>query len=83
MKNILLGIVLGMVLHKSLNYAYDYSFEKAFLSSTCSAVMDVPGKNLTDRIDCVYAEMGTIENLKYLLMRPSARTIFNKESWIF
>lgn len=79
MKKILLGIVLGMVLHKGLNYAYDYSFEESFRSPTCQAM----GSNLDARFACTYKEMGLIEKLKYVLVRPNADRTFNKSFWMF
>lgn len=90
MKNniiIVLFFILGFLSHKIAKYAYEYSFQKAFSSATCmdpyvkdveSRIVDAP---LTKRFRCTEKEMGIIENLKYILLRPSALSF--EEDWVF
>lgn len=79
--------VMGFISHKGVNYAYDYSFEKAFTSSKCQDQYVIDSKDpktdapLTKRFECTYKEMGVVENLKYVLLRPSALP-FQKD-WTF
>lgn len=71
--------ILGFISHKVVNYIYDFYVEKAFQSDKCKSIMLSNSGNLSQRFDCTYEEMGQIENLKYLLLRPSP---FN-DKWIF
>lgn len=89
MKKFIFGIIAGMILHKALNYVYDISFEKAFISNVCAQtyMTALDDKNepapLSKRFECTYKEMGMVENLKYVLARPSARITIKKDFWIF
>jgi hypothetical protein len=79
---VLIGLILGMILHKSLNYIYDYSFNAAFDGPKCHDIM-LNGGNLSDRFTCTHREMGLIDDLQYLLLRPTAPNGIDKDSWTF
>ena len=79
--------VLGFVSHKVFNYIYDYSFQKGFSSSACRDQYGLDVKDpkidgpLTKRFECTYKQMGVVENLKYILVRPSVMP--GQKDWIF
>ena len=86
MKYVLI-FILGFIGHKAVNYVYDYSFNKGFTSSDCTEQyikdsndpkIDAP---LTKRFQCTEKQMGMVENLKYLLLRPNVLSY--KKDWTF
>lgn len=82
----LIVFLFGFCSHKVANYAYDYSFEKQFMGPKCSEEYVKDTKDLkidaplTKRFECTHIEMGLVDKLKYILVRPSP---LDDNKWTF
>jgi hypothetical protein len=85
----LLVVFLSFMLHKGLEETYDHFYEKAFMSDTCKKVyMDALNDKyepapLSKRFACTRREMGLVEKLSYVLMRPHFTRNDNNGKWYY